>query len=109
VFLGQVRHTAHQRCIWIAQEDGEGIRACIEETGMDLCSMRAVLGKGECLLALEPFLVLTSTFSTEHLANVWFPPCLDDKTKTIPLGSISSIRGLPFGSSLSRTVLIDCS
>src|SRR6266576_5363358 len=50
----------------IIREDGKeeaGVRARIEETGVDFSSMGAALGIGECLVALVPFAALTELTS----------------------------------------------
>src|SRR6266576_3017591 len=49
----------------IIREDGKeeaGVRACIEETGVDFSSVGAALGIGECLRAFASFSTFTFVF-----------------------------------------------
>ena len=96
----------------IIREDGKeeaGVRARIEETGVDFSSVGAALGIGECLRAFASFSTFTFVFIIGNFPDVRVFTHLGTGTETIRLAGFAPIRELPLGGSLSRTVLLGCS
>src|SRR6266550_2746510 len=96
----------------IIREDGKeeaGVRARIEETGVDFSSVGATLGIGECLCAFASFSTFTFIFIIGNFPDVWVFTRLGAGTETTRLGGVAPIREFPFRGSLLRTVLVDCS
>ena len=96
----------------IIREDGKeeaGVRARIEETGVDFSSVGAALGIGECLRAFESFFMSTLVFLIGGSLDVRVSTRLGAGAEMTRLADFAPIRELPFGGSLLRTVLLGCS
>ena len=110
----RVLTTSVVRSVEIIWEDGEeeaGVRARTEETGVDFSSVGAALGIGEFPTALVRFTELTSsTFATGGLGTARTLMCFGAAgAETTRVEGFTPIREFPFGGSLLRTVLVDCS
>src|SRR6266550_5425358 len=108
----RVLTTSVVRSVEIIWEDGKeeaGVRARIEETGVDFSSVGAALGIGECLRAFASFSTFTFVFIIGNFPDVRVFTHLGTGTETIRPEGIIPIREFPFGGSLLRTVLIGCS
>src|SRR6266550_292683 len=80
--------------------------------GVDFSSVRAALGTGESFIALVPrFSMLTSFLVVAGglKAAQWFTCTGEAGAETTRLEGFAPIREFPFGGSLLRTVLVDCS
>ena len=83
----------------------------MERTGVAFCSVRAIFGTGECLISLVPLADLTSLlivaggFATEQVFM-----CIGEVgAETTWLEGTTPVREFPFGNSLCRAVVLDCS